>query len=531
MKQIRYIKYSFLFIIFFSNLINFESLLSSENGPIILKQKDKLEVELKNNRLNFNTSSLLNSAFDYAISHPYKDKVAYVRRGTELHEQEKNIIQIRKEKAHVALNSMLNTTLSEDEVPTIAFCCSGGGYRALVYTLGFFLGAQEFGLLDSATYMSGLSGSTWFMGSWINHHKNLDIFKKLITLQLQNNIYSGASYYQLIKLASIKYFYEQNFTLVDIWGALIAKVLLDDFSDPNNAAYMSEQHNFIKDGTYPFPIYTSAMINQDKSYHWFEFTPYEAGSSFYKAFIPIWALGRKFKNGISEDFAPEQTLGFYLGVFGSAFTISQEEFIKEYAAQIPSIFINTLNFFNTYTTLGELRVSPAIIHNPFLDIENISFSDKNQISLVDAGLNFNLPFPPILRPERKVDIIIVCDASYYIEGAPELKKAENYARKNKLKFPIINYRDIERRPVTVFKDTDPTVPVVIYMPRIKNNAFSDFNPTESINSGGYCSTFNLQYTPVQTEELSGLAYANILASKETIINTIKSVVINKKKLT
>ena len=36
---------------------------------------------------------------------------------------------------------------------------------------------------------------------------------------------------------------------------------------------------------------------------------------------------------------------------------------------------------------------------------------SNHIYLVDSGLVFNSPFPPLLRPERKVDVFISFDFS------------------------------------------------------------------------------------------------------------------------
>jgi len=41
-------------------------------------------------------------------------------------------------------------------------------------------------------------------------------------------------------------------------------------------------------------------------------------------FVKTWAFGRKFENGISTDFAPEQPLEFYLGIFSSAMNSSLE---------------------------------------------------------------------------------------------------------------------------------------------------------------------------------------------------------------
>lgn len=47
------------------------------------------------------------------------------------------------------------------QVPVIAIVGSGGGFRAMVGFSGVMKGLYESGVLDCATYIAGLSGSTW----------------------------------------------------------------------------------------------------------------------------------------------------------------------------------------------------------------------------------------------------------------------------------------------------------------------------------------------------------------------------------
>ena len=69
------------------------------------------------------------------------------------------------------------------------------------------------------------------------------------------------------------------------------------------------------------------MTNADP-YEWMEITPFEVGSSFLKTYIPTWAYGRKFKDGNSTNAPPEQTLGYFMGIFGSAFEISLKDIVR-----------------------------------------------------------------------------------------------------------------------------------------------------------------------------------------------------------
>ena len=172
----------------------------------------------------------------------------------------------------------------------------------------------------------------------------------------------------------------------------------------------------------------------------------------------------------------------------------------------------------------KLRLSPA-------KIKNIDFDYDNEfLTLVDAGVDFNLPVPPLLKRERKLDLIIICDLSSNADTANELKYAEKYALKNGYKFPKVNYNGIGQSIISVFKDADPEVPVVIYMPMIKNDNYSKlFDPKSLAKHGGYCSTFNLKYTPPQFDELFGLISYNLNDSIDNIKEAIKFVIDRKTK--
>ena len=119
---------------------------------------------------------------------------------------------------------------------------------------------------------------------------------------------------------------------------------------------------------------------------------------------------------------------------------------------------------------------------------------------------FNLPFAPLLRKERQVDIILVCDASSDISGCQTLHWAEEYMNRKELKFPPIDYAKADKQVMTIFKDScDPTCPIVAYFPCIKNDAYSSsFDPAYCVQDG-YCGTMNFTYNAAQINELMGLS--------------------------
>ncbi len=46
-----------------------------------------------------------------------------------------------------------------DDVPTLAFGGSGGGYRAMLAVLGYSVAMKQAGLWDLLVYIAGVSGS------------------------------------------------------------------------------------------------------------------------------------------------------------------------------------------------------------------------------------------------------------------------------------------------------------------------------------------------------------------------------------
>jgi hypothetical protein len=110
----------------------------------------------------------INSIKKQLGNYPHKNDTAYVRVGSELPAEEIAAIEARqKNKVRPALEAILGKQLPADTKLTLGVCCSGGGYRAMIATLGFLTGLEKIGLLDATTYMAGLSGSTWLLGPWL----------------------------------------------------------------------------------------------------------------------------------------------------------------------------------------------------------------------------------------------------------------------------------------------------------------------------------------------------------------------------
>jgi phospholipase A2 len=501
-----------------------------------------------------------------------------IRRDSAIPESEKQLIEKRLATNNIALEQILGKKLEANNNLKIAFCASGGGYRALTATLGSMRGAEQINLLNAATYMAGLSGGAWAFGAWASSDKSINAFTDMVKQNLARNPKYNTKYQDItipdIQDSQVQYIIKNLFDLyvsglpltsVDLWGAAITDNLLNPIANRHQLK-LTDQQNLISDK--PFPIYTAVQPVSSLKYNWFEFTPFEVGNLSSNFYIPTWGFGRKFLNGKSVGSSPELPLDLYLGIFGSAFTVSPEELVNKMNLKVKVIqylhdkfpLISTENLdkiLDIQSLFKELenknvpvqqiisqRFIPALVANPNLGLQG---DNQKNIVLVDGGIDFNLPLPPLLRPERNVDIIFVLDASESVAGGEELKAAEIYAAKNNLKFPKIDYSNIDKSAVNIFglEESDPTVPVIIYMPRI--NALLNMSETEIENAKAkltkedaqlidklkkfdpeecaqtnFCSTFNFAYTTEQFDLLSSMTYLNMVINKDKIHDAIKS---------
>lgn len=463
--------------------------------------------------------------------------------------EEKAFLAKRRERTSAALETFLGKPLKKPLSIGISF--SGGGFRAMVATLGFLKGAQEIGLLDGTDFMAGLSGSTWAIASWIASQKSIQDYLSELSVRLHSGIQPLSVTQDLEKIVAlfmIKALFGQTINAMDIYGALLANILLKDSGDNRFRETFGTTHKHMLDGSMPFPIYTAVQSNI-RPYEWAEVTPYEVGSSYLKSYIPTWSYGRTFNAGVSTDNAPQQTLGYFMGVFGSAFEASVKDAIENSAfaiqalvdnvdrlpvilealfgpstwytftvkalkAALPGILKNFLDDLNTYLHDSEWstnRFFPDWQPNFTYKLQGVpeNINELERITFIDGGFDFNLPIPALLRPARNVDVLIVCDVSSSIggpEGALSLKRAEEYAQKRGLKFPKIDPLKAVKKAVSVFNDpNDPEVPTVIYFPLIANPDYSKTFDPKTCTSSGYCGTLNFEYTPDNVRELAGLA--------------------------
>lgn len=101
---------------------------------------------------------------DNAQINPEVQWDAAVRLGNDLGTAERAFVRARKEamlKPFCKLLDLREDEVELEDIPVVAFAASGGGYRAMVSTLGSLSAAQSSGIWDLTSYTSAISGSCW----------------------------------------------------------------------------------------------------------------------------------------------------------------------------------------------------------------------------------------------------------------------------------------------------------------------------------------------------------------------------------
>lgn len=471
------------------------------------------------------------------INNPYKNTQATVRIGNSISPEEQAYLVQREPKVRTALEALTNRKLTNKKIPTIAIICSGGGYRSMLCSTGFLSGAETIGLLDSITYLCSLSGSTWAIAPWYSANAPLQKFKNYI-IKCSNDPLLEATPQEedLISQAlAVKKQYKQSLTLADPYGSLFANVLLQYNNNKRHITYLSEQTTRIKEAAFPYPLYCAIDGHEDAGEYpdWFTFSPYEIGNLFTGTYIPSWALGRTFSQGISTNNAPEQSLGYLMAIWGAAFAANIHEVLESGEASNNATLINIVK--DILAPIEDKRVLPFWGKISNYDHQEGKKQHKS-LRLVDAGLDINVPYPPIsgLCPERIADIIICMDASAGTIGNT-LKKCKEFAQHHHLPFPPISYNNIDKKTISIFNDTtSPTTPTIIYMPCIsdhelweKHKIASDF-ASYNLNTfdlkketdEGFCRTSNFWYKKKNAQLVMHQMEFNIRINKQIIIETI-----------
>ncbi|CAI5218118.1 ANL_HP_G0009320.mRNA.1.CDS.1 [Saccharomyces cerevisiae] len=350
--------------------------------------------------------------------------------------------------------SLLSTLFSSNSsnVPKIGIACSGGGYRAMLGGAGMIAamdnrtdGANEHGLgglLQSSTYLSGLSGGNWLTGTlawnnWtsvqeiVDHMSESDsiwnITKSIVNPGGSNLTYTIERWESIVQEVQAKSDAGFNISLSDLWARALSYNFFPSLPDAGSALTWSSLRDVdvFKNGEMPLPITVAdgrypgtTVINLNATL--FEFTPFEMGSwdPSLNAFTDVKYLGTNVTNGkpVNKDqcVSGYDNAGFVIATSASLFN----EFSLEASTSTYYKMINS--FANKYVNNLSQDDDDIAIYapNPFKDTEFVdrnytsSIVDADDLFLVDGGEDGqNLPLVPLIKKERDLDVVFALDIS------------------------------------------------------------------------------------------------------------------------
>lgn len=446
------------------------------------------------------------------------------------------------------MQNFLQQNIGGKYFPKVACCLSGGGYRAMISSTAFLHALEEIGLLGAVKYVSSLSGSTWALGHMLARDS---VREQPLTMQqfsmVLKNAVSNVSFFDpksldlasiLIKMAHV---YLQTGTIqpADFWGALLTDRFMHDLQERGTSVQnitFKEVREFLgKSLKYPFPIFT-ASIDNFLPYQWVEVNPFVSGGDYLMArdqmhgpvyysgaYVPTFAFGSCFVNGNCHKLFNEKSIGSMMGIFGSPYSASIADIVKlagqeveNYLAdKIPQhwerraleILISKLTeYFCKREHLDVHRFLPTHMDNFLYGMDSV-FKDHDKIILSDAGFDENLPILPLLKREREIDIILICDASSDAtwKDHPEMSRIRDLAKRYGFKFPALRNGRAVNENLVIYEDQDPSVPTIVYF----------------INAV-YEPTLKFDYTEDEFDELYGFMYSLINSSKSELQSVISS---------
>lgn len=387
-----------------------------------------------------------------------------VRLADSLSQSESDWLKTRKEKTlpamkdffgHVTIDGfdaagyLDRVSSNSSNVPNIGIAASGGGYRAMLNGAGVVKAFDSRtenstatghlgGLLQSATYFSGLSGGGWLLGSiFINNFtsiSDLQTYEDGSVWQLENSILEGPDTGSIQLLSSAGYWDDIHddveaksdagfpTSITDYWGRALSYQFVNDTKGGPSQTWSSiAKTSDFQDGNMPLPILVAdGRYPQEKALSSnttvFEINPWEIGSfdPTLFGFAPTEFLGSRFDNGELPQ-NESCVRGFDSGAFvmGTSSSLFNQFFLQVNSSALPDWIKSVLE--KSLGGIDENSDDIAVYEpSPFYGWREGSspFASKRQLDLVDGGEDLqNIPLHPLVQPERGVDVIFAVDNS------------------------------------------------------------------------------------------------------------------------
>uniref|UniRef100_A0A674JGX8 Phospholipase A2 n=1 Tax=Terrapene triunguis TaxID=2587831 RepID=A0A674JGX8_9SAUR len=487
-----------------------------------------------------------------------------VRLGFDLCTEEQDFLCKRKNYVAAALKKVLQLEedLQDDEIPVVAIMTTGGGMRSLTTTYGSLLGLKKLNVIDCAMYLTGLSGTTWTMA---NLYRDADWSQQ----DLSGKINEARKHVTKCKMGSfsmerMKYYNKQlcqrkqeghRTSSIDLWG-LIVEYLLHDGKDNHK---LSDQRQAVDQGQNPLPIYVA--INVKDNYSTLDFKGKDipemylilnlGGGSVLLLLFIIAILGAPRKhlsrqtNPLVTSFAEEEPVlpmrphEQKTQVFTTASPLSRvlRGAITERTsvAQYHS-FLKGLQLHNDYLENDKFcRWKDTVLDTS----PNQLTETAEYLSLIDTGFFINTSCPPLLRPERKVDVIL------HLNYSP-LDQSCKYYSEQGIPFPKVALSEEERKNLKecyLFDDAEtPGAPILLFFPLV-NDTYQSYKAPGVKRSSlemeegkvdltsrfSPYSTYSVTYKEQDYDQLVKLTEYNILNNKHLILQALRTAVERQKR--
>ncbi|NXR19248.1 PA24E phospholipase, partial [Cinclus mexicanus] len=525
------------------------------------------------------------------------------RLGFDLCTDEQNFLQNRKRVVAAALKDVLHLEedLQEHEVPIVAVTTAGCGIRALTAMYGSILGLQKLRVLDCVSYISGSSGTTWTMTKLYEDAEwsRKDLGEVIIEARKQ----AAKCKMGAFCLKSLRNYYRElsqrtqaghKTSFIDLWGLMIEAMLNDGKSHHR----LSDQRQAVNQGQNPLPIYLALNVKDKvatKDFReWVEFTPYEVGFLKYGAFIRAEDFGSEFFMGRLMKKLPESRICFMQGMWSSIFSknlldawhaadnsedfwhrwtqdkvteIEEQPDLPEKPYEMATCVFTPTSGLST-TLRDILTDRPAVskyhnflrgfqMHNEYIQQEHFTKwkdtlldsspndlrGNSDHLELVDAAFFFETSYPPLMRPERKVDVIIHLNYTGGSQTLP-LEQACRYFAEQGIPFPCIGLTDDEKnlKECYMFDGAEtPGAPLLLYFPLV-NDTFQTYvapgmsrNAAEmeqgKVDISSFSSPYSTREVSLKAEDfnkLLKLANYNIMNNENMILQALRMAVARKK---
>ncbi|RPD70196.1 lysophospholipase [Lentinus tigrinus ALCF2SS1-7] len=358
------------------------------------------------------------------------------------------------------VDAILLGLYGKDALPTLGIATSGGGHRAAIFGAGVLnaldgrnktsVHAGTGGLLQTATYLSGLSGGSWLVSSLAQANfptlpdlvfgpANADgngfggWLTQIDLLQPGDATVTTAFVTELIEEIALKRTAGFPVTLADVWGRALSRHFVNgttaanffDVTIPHGAgttlSSIANTSTFAAHAQ-PFPILVADSLTSRTTGQVvtepgnavpltnpiYEFNIFEMGSfdPILGAFTPTKFLGSPGDSVCATGF---DQLSFIEGVSSDLFN----EFNTSAEALAASSVGPIIAALEVLFPQPGIRLDAAEIPNPFFGVSKATFPDSDQelLALVDGGEDGEVtPLQPLLVKARDVDTIIAIDA-------------------------------------------------------------------------------------------------------------------------